>query len=330
MFFSVIVCTHNNESIISETLNAIRLNDFKDYELIVVDDGSTDNTVIKAKPLSDQIVKLKKNKGPSYARNAGAKLAKAKWLVFIDSDGIISSNQLAKMYQATIDTPQCLGIATDTSIEPKNKGFLSQYQASQDNYYIKECFRNSTPGKWIFITTRCGSIKKDIFLMLNGFDERFFIPSCEDFDISVRIQKNKLGYFYFLSGSDVNHYWEPSIIGLCKRLYRNSFLFTRYLANSTIAGKAIATKTRGYANLIGFLSLAFIAGTYINCNSCYVGLSLFFIMLYLQRNFLKFIRPNGVVFTISVCTLLLLLTVPITVGALSGKLPGKRHKYWHG
>lgn len=91
---SVIVPSYNEEKMIGRCLRAIRAQKFRDYELIVVDGHSTDNTVKIAKKYADRVV-FDEGRGAGAARNLAARSAKAKILAFTDADTIVCGNWLA-------------------------------------------------------------------------------------------------------------------------------------------------------------------------------------------------------------------------------------------
>ena len=91
---SIIIPAHNEERYIEKTLSHIKKQSYRNIEIIVVDDGSIDNTTKKAKIYADKIIKLKKRKGVSYARNAGAKVARGDLLVFLDADTMLWDKML--------------------------------------------------------------------------------------------------------------------------------------------------------------------------------------------------------------------------------------------
>ena len=84
---SVIIPTYNNFSFIRRAINSVFNQTWKDFEIIVVDDGSTDRTRNIIQEFENNIVYLKQeNKGPASARNRGLKIAKGKYVVFLDAD----------------------------------------------------------------------------------------------------------------------------------------------------------------------------------------------------------------------------------------------------
>ena len=91
---SIIIPLYNKATCIRKTVEAILGQPYKNIELIVVDDGSTDNSVSMLEGLIDHRLKIfkKSNGGPSSARNLGVKYASSQWIYFIDADDIIENN----------------------------------------------------------------------------------------------------------------------------------------------------------------------------------------------------------------------------------------------
>lgn len=101
--FSIITATYNREHCIGNTINSVLNQSFKDWELIIIDDGSTDNTPKIIGQFSDpriNYIYFNKNRGCNAARNHGIKLAKKDWVVFLDSDDSFSENALNIMAKA--------------------------------------------------------------------------------------------------------------------------------------------------------------------------------------------------------------------------------------
>jgi glycosyltransferase involved in cell wall biosynthesis len=103
-FFSIIIPAYNRADLLSETLVSIKNQTFVDWECIIVDDGSTDNTreVIQEESKKDERIRYiyQKNAERSAARNNGARNANGDFLCFLDSDDCFASNYLEELYQA--------------------------------------------------------------------------------------------------------------------------------------------------------------------------------------------------------------------------------------
>lgn len=96
ILFSIVVPTYNRADLITKTIDSICKQTYKNYEIIIVDDGSTDNTEEILKPLlNDNIKYFKKENGErAAARNYGAKLAKGDYINWFDSDDLMLPNHL--------------------------------------------------------------------------------------------------------------------------------------------------------------------------------------------------------------------------------------------
>ena len=101
---SVIMPVYNAQKYLEESLNSILCQTFDDFELIIIDDGSTDNSYEiceRYKEKDERIIVIHQiNQGPSVARNIGIKKAIGKYIVFCDSDDILDKNALSLLYNA--------------------------------------------------------------------------------------------------------------------------------------------------------------------------------------------------------------------------------------
>ena len=95
---SVIIPVYNSEKYIEECIESILSQTLKDFEIVVVDDGSTDRTPEILSKYSDIVTYIRQaNQGPSIARNAGIKLSRGRYLCFLDADDIYHPNRLEKL-----------------------------------------------------------------------------------------------------------------------------------------------------------------------------------------------------------------------------------------
>ena len=98
---SVIIPLYNKEAIIERSVQSVLSQSFKDFELIVVDDGSTDNSAKIVENIQDERIRLfyQENGGPSKARNTGINYAQGEWVLFLDADDELLPNALDKLYE---------------------------------------------------------------------------------------------------------------------------------------------------------------------------------------------------------------------------------------
>ena len=93
---SIIIPLYNKQDCVKRTLDSVLEQDYTDYEIVVVDDGSTDDSVSVVESLHSEKIKIYKkvNGGPSSARNYGVKKAEGDWILFLDADDVIVENAL--------------------------------------------------------------------------------------------------------------------------------------------------------------------------------------------------------------------------------------------
>lgn len=93
---SIIVPLYNKQAQVKKTLNSILTQTYGDFEIVIVDDGSTDNSVEVVESVYDKRIRLfrKDNGGPASARNLGVKMARGEWILFLDADDTLVESVL--------------------------------------------------------------------------------------------------------------------------------------------------------------------------------------------------------------------------------------------
>ena len=115
---SVIIPTYNRGAFITNAINSVLAQSFKDYEVLVIDDGSTDNTPEVLQPYLDKIKYIhQENSGVSAARNAGIRQAQGEWIAFLDSDDEWFPDYLEWQMERAAGNPQvCTQVANALEI----------------------------------------------------------------------------------------------------------------------------------------------------------------------------------------------------------------------
>ena len=108
-FFSIIIPLYNKEKFIENTIQSVLGQSFEDFELIVVNDGSTDTSLELVNKLKDKRIKTYSisNAGVSKARNFGIQKATSKLIVFLDADDLWKNNHLQELYNLRKAHPHC-------------------------------------------------------------------------------------------------------------------------------------------------------------------------------------------------------------------------------
>ena len=138
MLISIIVPLYNKEKFIETTINSVLQQTYKDFELIIVDDGSTDDSAAIVEAIKDPRIRLikKKNEGVSAARNFGISKSNGEWLLFLDADDELAENALARFIEYAV-----LYQGTDVFIaEEVSKSGLIIISIIKQNRYLIHCF----------------------------------------------------------------------------------------------------------------------------------------------------------------------------------------------
>lgn len=135
---SVVIPLYNKGFIISETLESVLAQTFTDFEVVIVNDGSTDNSFEIVSQYTDNRIRLynQENKGVSKTRNAGIEYSKSDLIAFLDADDYWHPNHLEELYQLYIDFPNCGLYASRyfMKISKENTIKTTYIQAVSDNF----------------------------------------------------------------------------------------------------------------------------------------------------------------------------------------------------
>lgn len=135
---SVVIPLYNKGFIISETLESVLAQTFTDFEIVIVNDGSTDNSFEIVSQYTDNRIRLynQENKGVSKTRNAGIEYSKSELIAFLDADDYWHPNHLEELYQLYIDFPNCGLYASRyfMKISEENTIKTTYIQAVSDNF----------------------------------------------------------------------------------------------------------------------------------------------------------------------------------------------------
>jgi len=272
-------------------LQAISKSKYQNYEVILVSDNSSDDSIKVASKYPFKIKKLKKNYGAAYARNQGAKLSKGKILLFVDSDVEINNNAM-NIINKYNNTKNNYGILQGVySHKPKYHQPAAQYLMSYHCYYL---FLETKNNKFTKSLCSCFvAIKKDIFIKNGGFDINFKNADPEDIDLGYRLIKKglKIPLEKKLKSTHHINLSTGSLIKRTLRMHTNEMKM--YLRNRNISMKI---KQSNYTSIILSMILIFLKMTlssiYIFYDIPYfekILITLIILFLLLHSNFLKFV-----------------------------------------
>lgn len=191
--FSIIIPTYNSSKTIEKTVRSVLNQSYKNFELIVVDDGSTDNTVAKLKNFRNpkiKLFKIKKSGGPAKPRNYGINKSNSNWICFLDSDDTWERNKLKVLYNHT-KLHKFDILCHNEFLVSKNSSKISSYGPHKKNFY-KHLLINGNS-----LSTSAVMINKN-FLKKNHlqFNENKNFVSVEDYDLWMMFAKNHAKFFF--------------------------------------------------------------------------------------------------------------------------------------
>ena len=181
MQISVIVPTYNRAELVCQAVESVLTQSQPPQEIIVVDDGSTDDTQQKLQQFGDSIkVLFQKNSGISTARNNGIKNSRCEWLAFLDSDDLWKRRKLEQQKEAIVTFPRYKICYTDEEWQKDGKWFNPKkvHQKYGGRIYKQSLYR-------CFVSTSSILLHKSIFEKYGLFDET--LPACEDYDLWLRL-----------------------------------------------------------------------------------------------------------------------------------------------
>ena len=217
-FFSIIIPTYNRAHIIGNAVEAVLSQTFSDFELIISDDGSTDNTEEVINPLlKDSRIKYIKqtNKGVCAARNFGANHSIGKYLVFLDSDDMITDNWLNDFHnlaQKKIDIVFCSMVVIDPNGIEKKTSCLKPYKNGKEKGIFNA-------GTW--------AMKRDLFFEIGLYDEQ--IKYGENTELKFRFLDKQVEFGFV---DNYNFVYKESISGGSKqtanKLESNLYILSKH------------------------------------------------------------------------------------------------------
>src|SRR5262245_6529196 len=154
-FFTIIVPVFNAAATLEQCLGAIQASSFRDFELIVVDDGSQDVSPEIAFRYADQYVRFPDTTGPAYARNHAAKLARGKMLFFTDADCKLRPDTMEIVADFFYQHPEVDALIGSYDDEPEATNFISQFK-NLFHHFIHQTSSETAATFW----TGCGAIQK--------------------------------------------------------------------------------------------------------------------------------------------------------------------------
>lgn len=169
MLFSIVIPLYNKETSIAQSLKSLLSQEYDDFEVVIVDDGSTDGSVGVVEDINDSRIRLIKqeNGGPSKARNTGVKNAKGEWILFIDADDEMLPDAISNFAKYIENIPNADMFLAEVVVN--NAGNQKLSRTYQDGF-VKNPFKEHVFGH-LYQCSGTSVYRKSICLQY-PFDER--------------------------------------------------------------------------------------------------------------------------------------------------------------
>jgi len=185
MLISVVVPAHNAASTLGDCLGSIRSSEGFERlcrEIIVVDDGSTDETAAIAERSGATVCRVASARGPATARNRGVAAATGDVVLFLDADVRAHHDTLARAAAHFEEAGGPAAVMGSYDATPACDGVVSVYR-NLLHHYVHQTSAEGAQTFW----AGCGAIRRSVFLEVGGFDESFAAPSIEDIELGYRL-----------------------------------------------------------------------------------------------------------------------------------------------
>jgi len=302
-FISVIIPVYNGSKYLNQCLDALMTSSYRQFEIIVVDDASTDDSVDICRKKGIAVLQMPHQSGPAAVRNYGAQKARGEILLFVDSDVLVQQETIARVAADFMNNPNIAAVFGSYDDSPDASDFFSQFRNLLHHFIHQNSHRESKT-----FWTGCGAIYKEIFFQLKGFDEGWF--SIEDIELGHRIWNN--GYRIMLDKElQVKHLKGWRLRNWLKTdIYYRAVPWSRLILSSGYMPRDLNLQTPHIisAVLVGLLTLTTFLiflnainpfGMHLNIILLILSLLLILTLIILNRGlYTFFLQKRGIKFTI--------------------------------
>ncbi len=319
---SIIIPNRNGGKTIGACLEAALASQHPDFEIIVVDDFSDDDSVHIVERFPCRLVRLTNHGGAARARNAGAQHGQGEILFFTDADCLLNEDTLTKASKALFASHSDLVVGGTYTRRPADDGFFSRFQSIFVNY--SETKHALHPD---YIATHAMAISADTFRTSGGFSESMR-PMLEDVELSHRLRRQGIG-LVLNPDIQVRHIFNFSLLGSLRNAFSKSMYWTMYsisnkdlLTDSGTASWELKANVGAYCLSWVLLFLALVTGQWMWWVA--IGGVQTVNALMNKRLLLAFCDARDILFSLrAVMYYLVVYPLPVGLGAIVGVI-----HYW--
>lgn len=316
---SIIIPNRNGEATIGECLKAAFSSKYDEFEVIVVDDCSTDDSLELIRQFPCQCLQLTTHSGASMARNVGAQHSSGDILFFTDADCLLKEDNLTMAVELFSSAGSNIVLGGTYTPLPVDDNFVSQFQSVFIHY--SETRYAEEPD---YLATHALIISKQDFMKSRMFAENY-LPILEDVEFSHRIRR--MGYRLIMNPMiQVRHIFNYTLKKSMQNAFRKSMYWTVYSIKNKDLHKDSGTASRGLKlnTVIWFVNVFVVLSALCSgeLQWLFIILLLTSVNLWLNRGLLvAFFNTGGLVFLVRACFYYCLIyPLPVGAGGLTGLL----------
>jgi len=322
-FVSVIIPNRNGGSTIGACLKAAFATQNVDFEVIVVDDFSDDDSIDVIEQFPCRIVRLTSHSGAAKARNTGAQHSKGDILFFTDADCLLQEDTVTRACAVLGASETPLVVGGTYTLEPADPRFFSRFQSVFIHY--SETKHASDPD---YIASHAMAMTADTFRQSGGFSESQR-PILEDVELSHRIRRQGV-QLLIDPNIQVRHFFNFSLLGSLQNAMRKSMYWIIYsLGNGDLLADSGTASLELKANVVSyFFSLLCLL---ISVSTSQIGWLVFAIAALIvnivinRQLLLAFYRTGGILFFLGATLYYLgLYALPVGLGGVAGAIRYRR------
>ena len=306
---SVIIPVCNGEQSIEDCLASVFASTYRSYEVIVVDDGSSDRTGEILQRFPALVIRFDRNLGPAAARNAGAAAANAPLLLFLDADIIVPPSFLGTLVERIGARSELAALFCCYTKETRPENTCSRFKNLVHHWTHKQALEEAV--------TFCGGfgiVRREVFVELGGFDASCRYLEDIDFGYRMHLAGYRIGVAKDLQVTHTKHY---SLAGLIRSdLFARAVPWTRLMLKYRIFRNDLNTRIPNILSVAVacLLPVSFAAGP-----TPLMGAALCAILIALNWRFLRFAAAvHGLAFAVRSAVLCWLIYLLSAVGVILG------------
>jgi GT2 family glycosyltransferase len=182
---SVVCAVHNGAQFLPSSLSAILAATDADTEIILVNDGSTDDSAEIGRLFGAKVITLEKCSGAANARNVGALESQGEIILFVDADVVVQADTISHLRRIFSENPEYSAVFGSYDTSPGEPDFFSQYRNLMHHFF----HQIGCPDAETF-WSGLGAVKREAFLHVGSFDsDRYKTPSVEDIELGYRLRE---------------------------------------------------------------------------------------------------------------------------------------------